>query len=100
MLPPDQRLFEADVQSAPYRIGVAKGLWAVAGADVLPDGAAWPKAFFWMAAAPRANAPERFYVALDLSGYRFVAPSGTFRHALPPAMASQRRINASEMQPL
>ena len=52
MLPPDQRLFEEDVQSAPYRIGVAKGLWAQAEADTLPDGAAWPKAYLWMAAAP------------------------------------------------
>ncbi|MGB8840127.1 MAG: hypothetical protein WCC64_03565 [Aliidongia sp.] len=46
MLPPDQRLFEEDVQTAPYRIGVAKGLWAQAESHTLPDGAAWPKAYF------------------------------------------------------
>jgi hypothetical protein len=78
MFPPDQRLFEADLQSAPYRIGAAKGLWAQAEAEVLPDGAAWPRAFFWMAAASRANAPDRYHVALNLSGYRSVAPTGAF----------------------
>jgi hypothetical protein len=78
MLPPDQRQFEEDLQSAPYRIGAAKGLWGQAETDALPEGAAWPKAFFWMAASPRANAPNRFYVALDLAGYRSVPPTGTF----------------------
>ena len=78
MLPPDQRLFEADLQSAPYRIGVTKGRWAQAEAEALPDGAAWPKVFFWMATAPRASAPDRFYVGLDVSGYPGVAPTGAF----------------------
>ncbi|MGH6875746.1 MAG: DUF7665 family protein [Rhizomicrobium sp.] len=75
---PSQRLFEADVQSAPFRIGVAKGLWALAEPNALPDGAEWPRAFFWMAAAPRDKAPERFYIALDLSGYRSMPPTGAF----------------------
>jgi hypothetical protein len=78
MPPPDQRLFEEDVQSAPYRIGAAKGLWGKAASDALPDGATWPKVFFWMAAAARPNAPDRFYVALDLTGYRSAAPTGGF----------------------
>jgi hypothetical protein len=78
MLPPDQRLLEADLQSAPYRIGAAKGLWAQAETEALPDGAAWPRVFFWMAAAPRERAPGRYYVALDANGYRSVPPTGTF----------------------
>jgi hypothetical protein len=78
MLSPDQRLLEEDAQSAPFRIGASKGLWGQAESHVLPDGAAWPKAFFWMAAAALPNAPDRFYVALDLSGYRSVPPTGTF----------------------
>lgn len=78
MVPPDQRLFEADLQSAAYRAGVAKGVWGQAEAAALPDGAAWPRVFFWMAAAPRDNAPDRFYVALDAEGYRSVPPTGTF----------------------
>jgi hypothetical protein len=78
MHPPDQRLFEADLQSAAYRSGSAKGLWGQAEPEAMPDGAVWPKVFFWLAAAPRANAPSRFYVALDAGGYRSVPPTGTF----------------------
>jgi hypothetical protein len=78
MLPPDQRLLEADLQSAEFRIGVVNGYWGQAEPGVLTDGAAWPKVFFWMKAAPRPNAPERYYVELDLSGYRSVAPTGPF----------------------
>ena len=68
MLAPDQRLFEADLQSAAYRSGVTKGLWAEAEAAARPDGGAWPNVYFWMAAAPRTGAPDRYYVALNLSG--------------------------------
>jgi hypothetical protein len=75
---PDQRLFNEDVQGTPFRIGVVKGRWAQAESDALPHGAAWPRTFFWMAAATRANAPGRFYVALDLTGYRSAAPTGAF----------------------
>jgi hypothetical protein len=78
MLPPDQRLFEADLKSAEYRNGVVKGLWAQAEADAVPDGAVWPNVYFWMAAAPRDSAPDRYYVALNLSGYRSAAPTGPF----------------------
>lgn len=51
MLPPDERLFEADLLSAAFRNGVVKGLWRLAGVDVRPEGTAWPRAFFWLAAA-------------------------------------------------
>ena len=78
MNPPDQRLFEADLLSAEFRNGLVKGLWGSADANAVPDGAAWPNVFFWMAATPRANAPDRFYVALDAAGYRAVPPTGTF----------------------
>ena|ERR1700692_4543813 len=75
---PDQRLFEADVESAAFRIGVVKGLWGLAEPGAVPDNAAWPKVFFWLAAAPCANAPARFYIALDATGYRSVSPTGAF----------------------
>ncbi|MHB8270247.1 DUF7665 family protein [Bradyrhizobium sp.] len=78
MLAPDQRLFEADLSSVEYRDGVAKGLWALAETDALPNGAAWPNVYFWMAAARRTDAPDRYYVASNLSGYRSVPPTGTF----------------------
>ena len=78
MLSPDHRLFEEDLRSAPYRMGAMKGLWGQAGADAIPDGTGWPTVYFWMAAAPRTEAPDRFYVALDLGGYRSVSPTGAF----------------------
>jgi hypothetical protein len=86
MLPPDQRLFEADLQSAEFRSGAAKGLWGQAAPELIPDGAVWPKVFLWMAAAPCANAPDRFYVALDATGYRSVPPTGTFWNPATKAM--------------
>ena len=75
---PDQRLFEADLASAEFRAGVMKGYWNLAGTDVLSELPAWPARVLWMAAAPRPNAPGRYYVQLDLSGYRSFPPTGTF----------------------
>jgi hypothetical protein len=78
MMKPDQRLFEADLQSAGYLTGALAGRWGLAEGPVLPDGMAWPNACFWMAAAARTNGPARYYVMIDLSGYRSVPPTGTF----------------------
>jgi hypothetical protein len=75
---PDQRLFEDDVLSADFRVGALTGFWDVAAAEVLPADLAWPVRILWLAAAARPNTPERFYIRLDLSGYRTVAPTGTF----------------------
>ena len=71
MQSPSQRLFEADLQSAEFRSGVLKGYWDVAAQD-------WPRVILWIRAAPREGAPDRYYVALDLDGYRTAAPTGTF----------------------
>jgi hypothetical protein len=78
MLSPEQRLFESDLQGAPFRIGVTKGRWGFAEPGAAAEGAAWPRTYFWMAAATRQNAPDRYYVELDLSGYRSVPPTGPF----------------------
>jgi len=80
MAAPDRRLFEADLLSAEYRAGVVKGLWGQAELGALPDGerAAWPNAYFWLAAAPRNGAPDRYYVALNLQGYNAMPPTGPF----------------------
>jgi hypothetical protein len=75
---PDQRLFDADVASAEFRAGALKGYWGLAGTDVLPEPPAWPARVLWIAAAPRDNAPDRYYVRLDLMDYRTAAPTGTF----------------------
>ena len=75
---PDQRLLEADLLSAEFRTGVAKGYWNLAGTDVVPEEPAWPNRVFWLAAAARTNAPTRFHILLDLTGYRTVPPTGAF----------------------
>ena len=75
---PDQRLFEEDLLSAEYRSGVLKGLWGEPAPEFLPEGMIWPARIFWLAAAARPNAPERFYIRLDAGGYRSVPPTGTF----------------------
>jgi hypothetical protein len=75
---PDQRLFKADLLSAEFRNGVINGWWGLPEEDVLPDEMAWPQRILWMAAAARAQAPDRFYVSLDVAGYRSVPPTGTF----------------------
>jgi hypothetical protein len=81
MLKPDQRLFEADLLSAEFRGGVVKGLWGTAADDARLADASWPKVYLWVAAAPRANSPERFYLALDAAEYRNAPPTGTFWNA-------------------
>jgi len=81
MLSPDNRLFEADLQSAEFRDGEACRKWGKAEPDVIPNddkAKAWPNVFLWIAAAPRANSPNRFHIALDAAGYRTVPPTGTF----------------------
>jgi hypothetical protein len=75
---PDQRLFESDLASAEFRAGALKGLWGLACEEVLPEQPAWPLRILWVEAAPRAEAPDRFYLRLDLDGYRTVPPTGTF----------------------
>lgn len=75
---PDQRLFEEDLLSAEFRAGAAKGFWGVAGSDLVPEQPQWPKRALWIAAAARPNAPQRYYVLLDLAGYRSVPPTGAF----------------------
>lgn len=74
----DQRLFEADIASAAFRIGAEKCLWGLAEAEALPPSVAWPMVYLWMAAASRISAPNRYYVALNAENYRSQPPTGTF----------------------
>ena len=78
MQSPSQRLFDADVQSAEFRSGTLKVYWGVVAQDLLPDELVWPQVVLWIGAAPRAVAPDRYYVALNVDGYRAAAPTGTF----------------------
>ena len=75
---PDQRVFDDDLLSAEFRSGSAKGQWGIPDPEVLPENVSWPNRIFWLAAAPRNKAPDRFHVCLDLTGYRSVPPTGTF----------------------
>ncbi len=78
MQSPAQRIFEADIASAAFRNAVAKGMWDVANGDAVPDDLKWPNVIFWLAAAARENAPQRFFVRANLEGYRTASPTGTF----------------------
>src|SRR5260370_35062058 len=76
MLSPDERTFQADLEDAPFQIGVQKGHWAVAEPSTIPDGLEWPYRIFWVGAAPRQGAPNRFYLGLDCQGYAGACPTG------------------------
>ena len=71
MQSPSQRIFEADLQSVGFRGGCLKKKWDVVSRD-------WPIVVLWIRAAARKNSPNRFYIALNLEGYRTDAPTGTF----------------------
>jgi hypothetical protein len=75
---PDERTLNADIEAAPFQIGVNKSQWDVAEAAVIPEGLTWPYRIFWVAAANRPSAPARFYLRLDCQGYPVSAPTGSF----------------------
>lgn len=70
-----QRLLEADLARADFRIGADKGYWSLA-QPVSEQ--AWPSVFTWVAAAPRGNAPDRYLVRWDVAGYSGQSPTGAF----------------------
>ena len=72
---PEQQVLAADTRSGPYLIGVADGLWGPECPDV---DAEWPHVVFWLAAAPRSGAPDRYYIRSDFSGYPAQSPTGAF----------------------
>jgi hypothetical protein len=75
---PDQKLFAMDLEDARFRTGVLAGRWGVAEAAVLPEGMSWPHMCFWLQAAERQGAPDRYYIMIDVDGYRSVSPTGSF----------------------
>lgn len=75
---PEQRLFEADCNSAAFLAGVARGRWGLAPFELVPETLVWPHRVVWLGAAKRSGAPDRYYVLLDLTGYRNAQPTGTF----------------------
>jgi hypothetical protein len=75
---PDQRLFAADLDPAEFRAGALKGYWGLAGTEVLPEQPEWPVRILWVQSAAHEGAPDRFFLRLDLEGYRAASPTGTF----------------------
>jgi len=75
---PDKRQFDDDVSSAEFRAGVLKGEWGLIATDMEATTSTWPQVSFWIAAAPRPNSPDQFYVALNAAGYPTAPPTGTF----------------------
>lgn len=75
---PDQKLFMLDLEDAGFRTGVLASRWGIADADAVPASMAWPKACFWLRAAERPNAPDRYFIMIDVDGYRAISPTGSF----------------------
>ena len=84
MVAPDRRLFEADIESAEFRTGVITRRWGVP-EELLSAAMAWPTRVLWITAATRPASPDRFYISLDLCGYRAASPTGTFWDPLTQA---------------
>jgi hypothetical protein len=74
---PDERLFDEDIRSVEFRIRAEEGRWGLPTPELLSE-FKWPRRLLWIAAAPRPSSPDRFYVAIDASGYRAVPPTGSF----------------------
>lgn len=70
-----QRLLEADLESAEFKIGVAKGHWGLV-KDVCETD--WPHVWIWVRAAPRPQSPDRFIVRWALDNYKSTSPTGGF----------------------
>jgi len=75
---PAEKLFSVDLASAAYQSGAAAGRWGVADYSLLPKETGWPKACFWLKAAVRCGAPDRYYIMIDVTGYRSESPTGSF----------------------
>jgi hypothetical protein len=67
---PDERAFVRDSAAGPFQAGCDRGDWGL-------DSVSWPFAVLWVAAAPRPEAPSRYSIRFDLSGYPTAAPTAT-----------------------
>jgi hypothetical protein len=74
MTEPDKRAMQTDLTGASFLSGVANGWWDHV-EDSAPD---WPTMIFWVAAAKRDKAPDRFYLKLNCKNYPTDSPTGTF----------------------
>ena len=68
---PDERSFREHVKSPRFQDGVGRGRWQMVG-DI-----AWPIVMIAVSAAPRDNAPSKYVLRFDLTGYPEEAPTAT-----------------------
>lgn len=71
---PSERAIDADMESAAYLDGVARGQWGVP-EEPQPQ---WPFRQFWIAAVPREGSADRFVIRINCDGYRTIQPTGNF----------------------
>lgn len=69
---PDERLFRAHLEEAPFLSGADIGKWALHGE---PKDIAWPNATLWVAADSQVYAPAKVYLRFDLTEYPTTAPT-------------------------
>jgi hypothetical protein len=74
MTEPDKRNLEADLDGASFLSGVANAWWG----RLEQPATEWPIVLFWVAAAARTGAPDRFHLRLDCANYPTESPQGTF----------------------
>lgn len=80
----DERLFQAHLEAAPFRSGVARGKWRLVSLN-------WPHAVLAVSAAERAGGPAEYGLRFELSGYPHAAPT-----ALPWDLKANRPLAANQ----
>ncbi len=70
---PDTSKFNIDVESSQFKLAAHQGKWGIV--DNSSDRPTWPVIFIWVAAAKRANGPEKFYFRFELESYPSQAPN-------------------------
>jgi hypothetical protein len=89
---PDERLFAADLRSAEFRVGETNGSWGLPAAEHPAPAVKWPQVILWMTAPPRSSAPDRYYVLLNLAGYRSASPTGSMVAMLEITPKNPQRV--------
>jgi hypothetical protein len=69
---PDQSLFLAHLEGAPFQSGVDAGKWGLSGA---PSELVWPHPVIWVAADPAIVPQGKVYLRFTVDGYPALAPT-------------------------
>ena len=70
---PDILKFNLDVESSQFKLAAHQGRWGIV--DNSNDRPTWPVILIWVAAAERANGPDKFYFRFELDNYPAQAPN-------------------------